>query len=165
MSSDSAQPTSAAAVRRVTAADEQQWTRLFGLYRAFYHLPEDRDATATTWQWVVGEQHGLTGLVAVDHDGALLGLANLRSFARPSTATVGLFLDDLFTDPAARRSGVGEALLRAAADLAAQRGAGVVRWITATDNASARSLYDQHATATPWVTYDMPPAPAVHSAN
>jgi hypothetical protein len=33
----------------------------------------------------------------------------------------------------------------------------VVRWITAGDNRPARSVYDAHATATPWVTYDMPP--------
>jgi len=43
------------------------------------------------------------------------------------------------------------------ADLAAQRGASVVRWITAADNAHARALYDELATRTPWVTYDMAP--------
>ena len=106
---------------------------------------------------MVGEQHGLTGLVAAGRTGALLGLANVRTFARPSTGSVGLYLDDLFTGPAARRAGVGTALLRAVADLAAQRGASVVRWITAADNAHARALYDELATRTPWVTYDMAP--------
>ena len=144
-------------VRRVTADDHDEWSALYAGYRAFYRLPDDPAAVATTWRWVVGEQHGLTGLVAVGHDGSLLGLANVRAFARPSNGTVGLYLDDLFTGPAARRSGVGAALLRAVADLAAQRGASVVRWITATDNTTARALYDEVAAATPWVTYDMVP--------
>ncbi|MBO0901900.1 GNAT family N-acetyltransferase [Cellulomonas sp. zg-ZUI222] len=144
-------------VRRVAAGDHAAWTRLFRAYRAFYELPDDGHAIATTWGWVVGEQHGMTGLVAVGADGALLGLANLRAFARPSTGTTGLYLDDLFVDPDARRSGAGSALLRAAGDLAAQRGDTVVRWITAQDNTRARALYDRHATATPWVTYDMAP--------
>ncbi|WP_230684909.1 GNAT family N-acetyltransferase [Cellulomonas sp. JZ18] len=149
-------------VRRVTADDAPQWARLYAGYRAFYRLPDDPEAVATTWRWVLGEQHGLTGLVATAADGTtLLGLANLRTFARPSTGTLGLYLDDLFTDPAARRAGVGAALLDAAAGLAAQRGASVVRWITAADNATARALYDRHADATPWVTYDMAPRAAL----
>ncbi|MBO0901765.1 hypothetical protein J1G42_14350 [Cellulomonas sp. zg-ZUI222] len=43
------------------------------------------------------------------------------------------------------------------ADLAAQRGASVVRWITAADDADTRALYDELTTRTPWVTYDMAP--------
>ena len=153
-----AQPSAAPTVRRVTADDAVPWARLFAAYRSFYELPDDARAVATTWGWVVGEQHGMTGLVAVGADGTLLGLANLRTFARPSTGTIGLYLDDLFVDPDARRSGAASALLRAAGDLAAQCGATVVRWITAQDNSRARALYDRHATATPWVTYDMAPA-------
>lgn len=147
----------AVTVRRVTVDDHDEWTTLHAGYRDFYRLPDDPSAVATTWRWVIGEQHGLTGLVAVGRDGSLLGLANVRTFARPSTGTVGLYLDDLFTDPAARRSGVGAALLRAVADLAAERGASVVRWITAADNTPARALYDELAARTPWVTYDMVP--------
>jgi GNAT superfamily N-acetyltransferase len=145
-------------VRRVTAGDQQEWTRLFRGYRVFYELADDADAIEVAWRWVVGEQHGLTGLVAHrPGSSGLLGLANVRSFARPSSATLGLFLDDLFTDPAERRSGVGDALLRACGALAAQRGASVVRWTTSQTNTRARALYDSYAEATRWVTYDMPP--------
>ena len=148
------------AVRRVVAADRERWTELYAGYRAFYRLGTDAAAVDRTWEWVVGEQHGLVGLVAVsgERPDDLLGLANVRAFARPASGTIGLYLDDLFTAPRARRQGVGAALLDASAALAAQRGASVVRWITDGDNATARALYDQHAPATPWVTYDMPPA-------
>ncbi|WP_123517539.1 GNAT family N-acetyltransferase [Frigoribacterium sp. PhB24] len=121
-------------------------------------MPEDGDAVAVTWQWVVTGANGLIGLVATDSDDALLGLANLRRFARPSTATAGLYLEDLFTSPASRGTGVATVLLREAAAAASREGASVVRWITAADNAPARRVDDGVATATPWVTYDMKPA-------
>jgi GNAT superfamily N-acetyltransferase len=144
-------------VRRVEASDQSQWADLYAGYRAFYRLPDDPAVVANTWGWVLGQQWQMAGFVA-EADGRLVGLANVRWFARPSAGRIGLYLDDLFTAPESRGSGAGTALLKAAAQLAAQRDAQVVRWITASDNATARSLYDQVATATQWVTYDMPPA-------
>lgn len=144
-------------VRAVTAEDEQEWRALYNGYRAFYRLPADETAVARTWQWILHGEHSLLGLVATV-DGQPVGLANLRWFARPSTATLGLYLDDLYTSPEARARGIGRALLRRAAEIAEHEGASVVRWITAADNATARRLYDAVAGATPWVTYDMSPA-------
>lgn len=145
-------------VRPVEPRAEEAWKRLFSGYRSSYLLPEDLDAVATTWLWGRDRQHGLVGLVAVDDNDLPIALANLRWFARPSTATKGLYLDDLFTHPAARGRGAASAQLRDAAERAATKGASVVRWITAADDASARSVYDTHATATSWVTYDMKPS-------
>lgn len=145
-------------VRPVTAADALAWTTLYRGYRAFYALADDDVAVQTTWGWVSGGEHGLLGLVATDDRDVPVGLANLRRFARPSTGRTGLYLDDLFTAPEARGTGVATALLHEAAAVAAREGANVVRWITAADNAPARRVYDAVATATPWVTYDMQPA-------
>lgn len=142
----------------VDANDEKKWAELYAGYRAFYRLPEDPEAVKTTWQWVRDGEHGLIGLIAVDDLDSPLALANLRWFARPSSATMGLYLDGLFTAPEARGAGAASALLKHAADRAGERGGSIVRWITAADNAKARSVYDLHAAATPWVTYDMNPA-------
>lgn len=130
---------------------------LYSGYRAFYRLDDDRRAVSTTWGWVSNAEHGFIGLVATVGD-SVVGLANLRRFARPSTAAMGLYLDDLFTAPAARGTGVATALLREAAAIAASEGANVIRWITAADNAAARGVYDNVAASTPWITYDMKPA-------
>jgi ribosomal protein S18 acetylase RimI-like enzyme len=70
---------------------------------------------------------------------------------------MGLYLDDLFTAPGARGTGAASALLKEAAARAGEGEGSVVRWITATDNAAARSIYDSYAMATPWVTYEMKP--------
>jgi GNAT superfamily N-acetyltransferase len=149
------------AVRPTEERDAEAWASLYSGYRAFYKLPDDPGAVARTWQWIIAGEHGLFGLVATDATDTPIALANLRWFARPSTATLGLYLDDLFTDPSARGKGTGAALLGRAAELAAAGGASVVRWITASDNETARRVYDQVATATHWVTYDMQPRPRI----
>jgi GNAT superfamily N-acetyltransferase len=143
-------------IRDVQVADHAEWVVLYAGYREFYRMAPDPVVVETTWTWVVTGQHAMRGLVAVGENGELLALANLREFARPSVARMGLYLDDLFTAPAARGRGAGAALLARAAEFAAEQGAVVVRWITASDNLTARRLYDQHATLTPFVTYDIP---------
>ena len=148
-------------VREVEAADHDQWVVLYAGYREFYHLAPDDEVVETTWRWVLNREHALTGLVAVDEGGEtgeVVALANLRVVARPSAGRLGLFLDDLFTAPAARGRGAGAALLERAARLAAETGAVVVRWQTASDNSTARALYDRYATLTPFIVYDMAPA-------
>lgn len=143
-------------VRAVTAADESQWRELYRGYREFYRLTPDETVVATAWQWVSTGEHGFTGLVAVEGT-TVVGIANLRRFARPSVAGIGLFLDDLFTAPAARDAGVATALLQAAAVLAGTEGASVVRWITDPANNAARRVYDRVAGDARWVSYDLIP--------
>ncbi|MFL4474741.1 GNAT family N-acetyltransferase [Paeniglutamicibacter sp. MACA_103] len=144
-------------VRRVTVDDAEAWKALYSGYRTFYRLPEDAAVVAQTWEWIVNGEHGLVGLIATDDD-VPVGLANTRWFARPSSAALGLYLDDLFTLPDVRSRGVGRALLTSVAQVAGEGGANVVRWITAADNVTARRLYDDVARETPWVTYDMSPS-------
>lgn len=143
--------------RAVTRTDHAQWSRLYRGYRDFYRQAEDQQAIDTVWSWLLDSEHETRGLVA-ERDGALVALAHFRTFARPLSASHGLFLDDLFTAPEARGSGAATMLLDHLSTIARDEGATVVRWITAEDNATARRLYDQQASVTPWVTYDLAPA-------
>ena len=106
------------------------------------------------WSWLIDPSHEFDGLV-VEADGRPVGIAHVRAFARPLAAETGLYLDDLFVDPEARGAGAGLAPLKAVRALASERGYDVVRWITASDNRTARRLYNRTAEATEWVTYDM----------
>jgi GNAT superfamily N-acetyltransferase len=144
-------------VRPVRAADFELWAELYRAYRAFYRLDPDEQVVNRVWSWINDPAHEVNCLVAGTGT-ELLGLAHHRRFARPSSGTVGLYLDDLFTAPSARGSGVAGALLQALSELAMREGLSVVRWITATDNDRARRLYDRTAALTNWVTYDMPPS-------
>lgn len=141
-------------IRALVESDADAWADLYRGYRAFYELEDDSQVLDHAWSWLMSGEHTLFGLVAVDGD-ELVGLAHLKWMARPSRGSMCLYLDDLFTAPAARGQGVGSALLARAGEIAAEQGASMVRWITDVDNAIARRLYDRVATATRWVTYDM----------
>ena len=143
-------------VRPVRASEFPQWAQLYRGYRYFYTLVPDETVIERVWRWITDDTHEVNALVAVAGQ-ELVGLAHYRRFARPSSGTEGIFLDDLFTAPDARGMGAGRALLGHLSALAEREGRSVVRWITAEDNSRARALYDSTATATKWVTYDMVP--------
>ena len=141
-------------VRRPRAADREGWDRLYAGYAEFYGVAQTPAMRDRVWDWLHDPAHEVEGFLAED-GGTLVGLAHLRPFARPLSATVGGFLDDLFVDPQARGSGAAQALIAAVAEEGRRRGWSLVRWITARDNARARNLYDRVAQPTPWVTYDL----------
>lgn len=142
-------------IRRPETPDRAEWGRLYAGYAAFYKVDQTEAMRDRVWHWLHDHQHEVEGFVAQDDAGRLVGLTHFRPFARPLSASIGGFLDDLFVEPAARGSGAARALIEAVADEGRQRGWSVIRWITAEDNTRARALYDKVATGTPWKTYDI----------
>ncbi len=146
--------TTAVEVRPAEPADHEAWERLFHAYRTFYEYDEDQAVVDRVWGWIQDGSNEVGALVAV-RDGAVVGFAHHREFARPSSGRRGIFLDDLFTDPEVRGRGVGRALITRLGELASERGLNKVRWITAADNTPAQRLYDDLAQRTSWLTYDL----------
>jgi len=142
------------AIRAVSANDHADWAALYAGYAAFYGVAQTEAMRATVWGWLMDANHGTEGLVAV-LDGRVVGITHYRAFARPLSASVGGFLDDLFVGPEARGSGAAEALIAGVADVGRKRGWTLIRWITAEDNYRARGLYDRVAEKAKWVTYDI----------
>lgn len=140
-------------VRALATSDFDAWRPLYRAYAEFYEQTDDM--ASTTWEWLTDPEHEVSGLVAELGD-ELVGLAHYRPFARPLSATTGGYLDDLFVSPAARGTGAADALLARLREIGADRGWSVIRWVTAHDNLRARAKYDQVASRTMWVTYDMP---------
>lgn len=137
----------------MTENDRERWAELYRGYAAFYEVPvPDLDHL---WHRLTVE--GEIECFVAKLQGEVIGLAHVRAFARPLEGDTAGFLDDLFVDPTQRGSGVGAALLDHLRSLAAERGWGVITWITDADNHTARGLYDRLAQAQPWVTYDMAP--------
>ena len=133
----------------------EAWERLYAAYAEFYAVEQTAAMRARVHGWI--EDGALTCFLALDAEGRALGFAHAREFLRPLSATRGGYLDDLFDDPAARGSGVAEALFSALGEEARARGWSVVRWITRETNYRARALYDRLAQRTPWITYDLAP--------
>ena len=143
-------------IRPLAPEDRPEWERLYTGYAEFYRVTQTPEMRATVWDWLQDPLQESCGLVAED-GGQLIGLAHYRGFARPLSATRGMFLDDLFVDPAARGSGAAKLLLAELRILARAKGYSVIRWITADNNYRARGLYDQMADRTGWITYDLKP--------
>lgn len=144
-------------IAAVRPADRADWQRLFAGYCAFYNVTSSQSQSDLVWAWLHEPSSPATGLLARSADGTAVGLVHYRTWQWTLQATVGCFLDDLFVDPAYRRHGAARALIAAVAEIAERNGWRTVRWITRQGNADARRLYDQVATATDLVTYDLAP--------
>ncbi|MER5355346.1 GNAT family N-acetyltransferase [Kitasatospora sp. NPDC002551] len=157
-----AAPTAAARFRVEvpTGADFPAWRELFRGYCAFYRVPIPDEKAELVWSWLTDPAHELDALLVRDADGTPVGFAHYRPFVRPLHGAVAGFLDDLYVAPAARGTGAVDLLLTRLRAIAAERGWNAVRWITSETNYRARGKYDQVATRTGFVTYDMPPAGA-----
>jgi GNAT superfamily N-acetyltransferase len=141
-------------VRRLEARDREAWERLFRAYIAFYRATVAGAVIDLTWQRLLagGEGHHI-GLVAVDDADVPFGLA-LALFHRSTwSAAWYCYLEDLFVDPARRRTGAGRALIEAVYREADARGCTRTYWVTEEANATARALYDQVARRAPFVQY------------
>ncbi len=140
-------------VRQATNQDRARWRELFTAYGVFYETHFDEGVLDGVWAWILDPGHPVTAFLA-EADGAVVGFAHVRLQPDTFTAGPGWFLDDLYTDPAYRGSGVGTALLETVAAHARAHGGGTLRWITAADNERAQRVYDRIATRTTWVTYE-----------
>jgi ribosomal protein S18 acetylase RimI-like enzyme len=78
-------------------------------------------------------------LVARDADGAVVGSLTLAQFRIPTG--VGVWIEDVVVDEAARGQGIGEALVREGIRLAEAAGARAVALTSRPDRAAANRLY------------------------
>lgn len=142
-------------IRPLEHRHRADWERLYAGYAAFYKVTQTPEMRGRVWSWIHDPAHEVKALVAETAEGRAVGLAHYRPFARPLSATIGGFLDDLFVDPEYRGRRVADALIQAVAEIGRQRGWSVIRWITADDNYRGRGVYDRLATRTMWITYDL----------
>lgn len=140
-------------VRAVVAQDLDGWAPLFRAYGEFYRTTFSDDVVAHVGRMLLEPDSGIEGAVAVIDD-EVIGFAHFRS--HPDTFGTGRdwFLDDLYVEPDARRSGAGTALIEYVTAAARAAGPGTLRWITAADNTTAQRVYDRLASRTTWVTYE-----------
>jgi GNAT superfamily N-acetyltransferase len=74
-----------------------------------------------------GERPACEALIA-DRGGRIVGFALFFTTFSTFLCRPGLYLEDLFVEPAHRGAGIGKALLRRLAALAAERGCGRLEW-------------------------------------
>jgi GNAT superfamily N-acetyltransferase len=136
-------------VRPLHSEDEGRWRELYAGYAAFYKVEQTEAMASRVWGWLLDPTHSVEGIVAVDRSSRVQGLAHYRDFARPSSASMGGYLDDLFVDPELRGEGAADLLLKELKRIGRERNWTIIRWITADDNYRARGKYDQFPSARP----------------
>ena len=132
-------------VRSLAPDDVAEWRQLYDGYARFYGIDFTDGQARTLWEWLMDGANEVEGLVAVAADRTLAGIAHYRAFYRPSAASVGGYLEDLYVSPTFRGQGAADALLQRLREIGRERGWTVIRWITADDNYRARAKYDQVA--------------------
>ena len=139
-------------IRPVEEGDRDQWQPLWDGYNLFYERPcFPEEITKVTWARFIDPDEPVYAAVA-ERDGRLVGLVHYL-FHRSTTMIDNVcYLQDLFTDPAARGGGVGRALVEYVYDQARAAGSTRVYWQTHENN-PARKLYDQLATVTAFRRY------------
>lgn len=140
-------------LRALEARDYDAWLPLWHGYLEFYKTAVPESVTQTTWRRIVDPAGPIHGLGAFDETGAMIGIVHYLFHPVTWSASERCYLEDLFVSPAARGTGAGRALIEAVYRAADERGADQVYWLTATDNATARRLYDRVARATPFMKY------------
>jgi ribosomal protein S18 acetylase RimI-like enzyme len=100
-------------VRPLIQSDYASWGVLYLEYAEFYQVSQTQKMRDEVWSWLHDTNHEVNGFIAVNNEGTAVGLAHYRSFARPLSATVGGFLDDLFVMPSSRGNEVGKKLIEA----------------------------------------------------
>jgi GNAT superfamily N-acetyltransferase len=141
-------------VRRLDARDRKAWEKLFRAYVAFYRAEVPDEVIDLTWQRLLaGGDGNPIGLVAVDDADVPFGLAHVLFHRSTWSATWYCYLEDLFVDPARRKTGAGRALIETVYREADARGCTRTYWVTEEANATARALYDRIATKAPFVQY------------
>ena len=140
-------------VTPLAPADRAAWERLFRGYIAFYERDEPQGMYDTAWAAFM-EGTRLHALGARAEGGALVGITHF--FVHPSTSGPDVcYLQDLYTDAAARGRGAGRALIGAVAEWARAQGCGRLYWLTQASNTVARALYDKVAVNRGFIRYDI----------
>ncbi len=143
-------------IRPVVQSDFAQWKLLWDGYNAFYGR---KDATALpdaitqmTWSRFFDGYEPVHALVA-EREGQLLGLVHYLLHRTTIAIGPNCYLQDLFTDEAARGQGVGRALIEEVYRRAQAAGAARVYWLTHETNDTAMQLYDKVAEKSGFIVY------------
>jgi ribosomal protein S18 acetylase RimI-like enzyme len=131
-------------VRAPVAADVERVAALFSEMQSYYRRPVTMDQAREAARLACRTPRATFDprvLIAVAH-GSVVGSIVLNVTFPAYELTKALYIRDLFVSSAARRSGVGRALVNAAARLTYSQGYSALDWTTDEGNAAARRMYE-----------------------
>lgn len=127
-------------VRQAVAEDAARVIALMDGLNAHVEAPVGRMTADILIRYGLGPEREFDVLVA-EADGAVRGFAAFEDSFNTEHAAPGVYLIDLFVEPAARRRGLGRALIAAVAAAAARRGRTFLWWTVWPPNREGRAFY------------------------
>jgi GNAT superfamily N-acetyltransferase len=129
---------------------------MIAAYQGFYEAEDIREERNREFfrRFLSPSEDGM--LLGAWRGDLLVGYACLYWHFSSTRAVETVLMNDLYVDKGARGEGVGRALIEASADVARKRGAPLLEWSTAPDNATAQRLYDSTgAEKSTWIEYEL----------
>jgi GNAT superfamily N-acetyltransferase len=145
-------------IARVGPSDLPELVPLLRDYCEFYETRPGEAALRALCEELLADPDSVgLQLLARDAEGTALGFATLYWVLSTLRAgPIGL-MNDLYVAPAARRGGIGRALIDACGDECRRKGVSALEWYTAVDNARAQSVYDETgASRETLIEYELP---------
>jgi GNAT superfamily N-acetyltransferase len=144
----------------VTVVGDDDLPELLGLVRAyldFYEVtPSDDEMLALSRALIADPEREGVQFLARDATGRAVGFASLFwTWTTTRGGRLGV-MNDLFVDPAARGTGLADALIAACAQRCRERGVRWLEWQTAQDNHRAQAVYERvGARSSQWLDYSL----------
>lgn len=132
--------------------DRAAWEPLWHGYQEFYRTAIPPDVSDETWRRFHDSAVPMYALGAWQSE-RLVGIVHYLFHLSTWTSGPYCYLQDLFTVPEARGTGVGRALIAAVEAAAREHGASRVYWLTHETNTDAMQLYDKVAQRSGFVQY------------
>jgi GNAT superfamily N-acetyltransferase len=130
---------------------------LIAAYQRFYEVPgiDDERNRAFFSRFLAPSEDGL--LLGGWRGDELAGYACLYWHFSSLIPAETVLMNDLYVEQNHRGEGIGRALIEASAQVARERGARRLEWVTSPDNETARRLYDSLPTESePAIEYELP---------
>ena len=129
------------ALRRAVRADVPEVLRLIRELAEYETLAPEAVATAPALAEALFGDDPAAEVLLAEEDGRAVGFALFFRNFSTFLGKPGIYLEDLFVEPAYRGRGIGRALLKAIAKIAVERGCGRFEWAVLDWNEPAIGFY------------------------
>jgi GNAT superfamily N-acetyltransferase len=139
-------------IRPIGEDERAEWNPLWDGYLAFYKTALTQDVSDLAWSRFHDPEETMFALGGYV-DGRLAGFAHYLFHRSTWAPKRYCYLEDLYVAETARGLGLGRTLIEAVYQKAEAAGASRVYWLTQSNNAQARALYDKVADNLGFIQY------------
>jgi GNAT superfamily N-acetyltransferase len=142
----------------ISAPELEELLPMIAAYQRFYEVEEPDEVSNRAFfsRFLAPSDDGLLLGAWRCEDEELVGYACLYWHFTSLVPAETVLMNDLYVNEAHRGEGIGRALIEASAQVARERGAYQLQWVTRPDNETAQRLYDKTGAARePSIEYEL----------